>query len=95
MYENLPGGDILENGLRSISQGRVDENSLLVMIGAWRLGRCGIPIKPLPLDSPFPENALYRLLTRKYGPGAYRMYNSLTRRLVSLENALEHLRKTG
>ena len=94
MYENLPGGDILDNGLRSLSQGRVDENSLLVMIGAWRLGRCGITIKPLPIDAAFPENALHRLLSGKYGPAAYRMYNSLTRRLVSLENALEHSRRT-
>jgi len=93
MYENLPGGDILENGLRSLNQGHVDENSLLVMIGAWRLGRCGINIKPLPLDAAFPENALHHLLAKKYGRDAYRMYNSLTRRLVSLENALEHSRK--
>jgi len=93
MYENLPGGDILENGLRSLNQGRVDENSLLVMIGAWRLGRCGINVTQLPLDTAFPEKALHNLLAKKYGRDAYRMYNSLTRRLVSLENALEHARK--
>jgi hypothetical protein len=92
MYENFPGGDILENGLRSLGQGRVDENSLLVMIGAWRLGRCGINIQPLPTGTTFPEDAFYRLLSRKYGPDAYRMYNSLMRRLVSLESAMEQLR---
>ncbi len=93
MYESLPGGDILENGLRSLNQGRIDENSLLVMIGAWRLGRCGINIRPLPIDTAFPEDALYHLLAKKYGRDAYRRYNSLTRRLVSLENALEHTGK--
>ena len=47
MYENLPGGDILENGLQSLTQGRVDEYSLLLMIGAWRLGRRAA-IRPTP-----------------------------------------------
>jgi hypothetical protein len=92
MYENLPGGDILENGLRSLSQGRVDENSLLVTIGAWRLGRCGIKIQPLATDARFPEDAFYRLLVSKHGRDAYRIYNSLMRRLVSLERAMERLR---
>ena len=91
MYDNLPGGDILEQGLRSLDDGRVDENSLLLMIGAHRLRLCGINIKPPPIGSAFPEDALHQLLAGKHGNDAYRVYNSLTRRLVSLENAMENL----
>lgn len=92
MYENLPGGEILDDGLRSMARGQVDENSLLLLIGAYRLGRCGISIAPLDLGQMLPEDRLYELLARKHGDDAYRIYKSLTRRLVSLENALENLR---
>lgn len=95
MYENLPGGEILEQGLRAMSKGEVDENSLLLLIGAYRLGRCGINITPLDVGALFPEDKLYELLTNKHGDEAYRVYKSLTRRLVSLENALESLRSSG
>jgi hypothetical protein len=91
VYENLPGGDILEQGLRSMGKGLVDENSLLLLIGAYRLRQCGVDIRPLEIAAGFPEDELYQLLISKYGSDAYRMYNSLTRRLVSLENALENL----
>lgn len=95
MYENLPGGDILDRGLRSMSKGEVDENSLLLLIGAYRLRRCDIPITPLDLGDSFPEDKLYELLTNKHADQAYRVFKSLTRRLVSLENALESLRSNG
>ncbi len=95
MYENLPGAEIIEHGLRSLSKGEVDENSLLLLIGAYRLGQCGINITPLDIGTKFPEDKLYELLTQKHGDQAYRMYNSLTRRLVSLENALAHLKASS
>lgn len=91
MYENLPGGDILEQGLLALSMREVNENSLLLLMGAYRLGRCGIHITSLDVGTLFPEDTLYKLLTNKHGDQAYRMYRSLTRRLVSLENALESL----
>ena len=53
------------------------------------LGGCGIVIPTkLPL-SPLPEHELYDLLAAEQGPEAYRLYRSLLRRLVSLENALD------
>ena len=94
MYDNLPGGDILERGLRSMRDGQVDENSLLLLIGAYRLGRCGISITPLDIGTMFPEDKLYELLARKHGTQAYGIYNSLTRRLASLQNAIENLQVT-
>lgn len=51
----------------------------------------GIPVPEG--TSPFdPELRLYRLLCREEGRGAYSRYNSLLRRLVSFERALEQRR---
>ena len=89
MFEHLPGGEILEPGLRDLGAGVRSVSALLLMIGAPRLARCGVPIpKELSLSS-LPEHELYDLLVAEQGPEAYRFYRSLLRRLVSLENALD------
>jgi len=89
MYEHLPGGEILEPGLRDLREGVRSVSALLIMIAAPRLARRGISIpRDLPL-SPLPEHELYDLLVAEQGPEAYRFYRSLLRRLVSLENALD------
>ena len=89
MFEHLPGGEILEPGLRDLRAGVRSVSALLIMIAAPRLARRGISIpRDLPL-SPLPEHELYDLLVSEQGPEAYRLYRSLLRRLVSLENALE------
>ena len=90
MYEHLPGGEILDQGLKAMDAGVVNEHSLLLQIAAQRLGRCGITIRSLDIAGAFPEDRLYELLVTRHGAEAYRMYNSLIRRLVSLENALEN-----
>ena len=91
MYEHLPGGEILDRGLKSLRQGVVDEDSLLLLIAAHRLGRCGTHIAELDTGAGFPENRLYDFLNQKYGSEAYRLYRSLTKQLTSLENAMENL----
>src|SRR5919108_1057356 len=89
MPEHLPGGEILEPGLRDLGAGVRSVSALLIMIAAPRLARCGIPI-PKELSLPaLPEHELYDLLVAEQGPEAYRFYRSLLRRLVSLENALD------
>lgn len=94
MHEHLPGGEILEDGLRELAAGVRSVSALLVLIAAPRLARCGIELpRTLPLRSP-PEHELYDLLVAEHGPEAYRHYCSLLRRLVSLENALD-LRSAG
>jgi hypothetical protein len=87
MPEHLPGGEILEPGLRDLEAGVRSVSALLLLIAAPRLARRGIPI-PKEL-SPLPEHELYDLLVAEHGPEAYRLYQSLLRRLVSLENALD------
>ena len=89
MYEHLPGGEILEPGLRDLAAGVRSVCALLVMIAAPRLMRCGIQIPSASFPSALPEHELYDLLVAEHGSEAYRLYRSLLRRLVSLENALE------
>lgn len=89
MHENLPGGEILKDGLRDLERGIRSVSALLVMIAAPRLTRCGIRIPSTVFSSILPEHELYDLLAAEHGPEAYRLYGSLQRRLVSLENALE------
>lgn len=89
MYQHLPGGEILDKGFASLRKGIIDENSVLLLIGAHRLGRCGIVVPPLNIGPGLPERKLYDLLRASHGAEAYRLYNSLIRRLISLENALD------
>jgi len=49
MYDHLPGGEILRNGLKDLQDGVSSIEALLVLVGAPRLTRCGIRIrKPVP-----------------------------------------------
>jgi len=80
MPEPLPGGEILTEGLRDLDRGIRSVPALLVLIASPRLARSGIVM---------PEHELYDLLVAAHGPEAYRMYRSLLRRLVNLENALD------
>lgn len=89
MHEDLPGGEILDQGLRDLGAGVRSVSALLVMIAAPRLTRRGIQIPGGFSLSTSPEHELYDLLIAQHGPEAYRFYRSLLRRLVSLENALD------
>jgi hypothetical protein len=89
MYDHLPGGEILREGLRDLQRGVRSIDALLVLVAAPRLIRCGIPVPPISSPPEVPEHDLFRLLSIEHGPEAYRHYRSLMRRLVSLEQALE------
>jgi len=89
MYEHLPGGEILRDGLRDLEAGVQSVSSLLVLIAAPRLTRRGIHVPRGAAPPDLPEHELYHLLSAEHGPEAYRHYRSLLRRLVSLENALD------
>lgn len=95
MYEDLPGGEILDEGLRDLKAGVRSVAALLVRVGAPRLARNGIQIPAGSSLTQPPEHELYDLLVSQHGPGAYRLYRSLLRRLVSLENALDVLSAAG
>ena len=86
--DQLPGGDLIEAGLRDLAAGIESPPSLLVEIAYPRLRSLGISIP----DESFQEEAeltLYRLLRIENPADAYAQYNALIRRLISFEQALE------
>ena len=86
-YEALPGGDLIEKGLRDLASDDETEEALLVSIGAARLKAGGVPVPDRKLENP--ERRLYELLAHEDPDSAHSRYNALLRRLVSFEDALE------
>lgn len=84
--QHLPGGDLVEQGLRDLTSRVESIPSLLVCIGAPRLRDLGVPVPDQVFPSP--EHRLYALLSAEDSDAAHSRYNALIRRLVSFERAL-------
>lgn len=85
-WTDLPGGELVAQGLADMRDGRETVPALLVAIGAPRLRRLGIAVSESVAD---PEHRLYALLARTEGDAAHGRFNALIRRLVSFERAAE------
>ena len=86
---NLPGGELVSQGIADYAAGRITPEACLVAVGWPRLERAGLPLPAAVRDRfPEPELQLYGLLLQE-GGDAYSRYNSLLRRLISFEQALE------
>lgn len=85
-YEEFPGGDLVEAGLRDLAGGVDSPPALLVASFAPRLRRLGVPVPDYAI--PDPEHRLYRLLARSAPDSAHRRYNALVRRMVSFARSL-------
>lgn len=81
----LPGADLIEEGLRDLAHGTGSVAALLVLIGAPRLRRLGFAI-PASVEAE-PEHRLYERLAAADPAAAHSRYNALIRRLVSFERA--------
>lgn len=86
-FDELPGGDIVAEGLRDLAEGRETVASLLVQIGAPRLQRLGLAV-PVSAHAHV-EHRLYERLAADNPLTAHSRYNALIRRLVSFERAAE------
>jgi hypothetical protein len=85
VQDDLPGRDLIEQGLDDLAAGTETAAALLVSIGAPRLGELGIRVvNAIPAS----EHRLYALLSRTDPDSAHSRYNALIRRLVSFERAL-------
>lgn len=84
-FDDLPGADLVAQGLEDLSRDVESIPALLVSIGAPRLRQIGVPIPESTL--PEPEHRLYLLLARTDPDSAHSRYNALIRRLVSFERA--------
>jgi len=83
----LPGGELIERGLRDVVEGRETTAALLVAIGAPRLRALG---RPVSHGWSNPEHRLYERLAGEFGADeAHSRYNALIRVLVSFERAAE------
>jgi hypothetical protein len=91
----LPGADLIEQGLADLAARRESDAAWLVLIGAPRLRRLGLPVPTAPTewlqanDDPSPEHRLYARLARTDSDTAHSRYNALIRTLVSFERAGE------
>lgn len=85
----LPGEDLIEEGLKDLSENHASPAALLVLIGAPRLRRMGVRIPPQNKILPQPEHVLYQMFQSENPKSAHSRYNALIRRLVSYERALE------
>lgn len=88
-YSDLPGGDLVEAGLRDLAASAESAEALLVASFAPRLERLGVQVPPH--DIPEPERRLYRLLAASAPDAAHGRYNALVRRMVSFARALAAL----
>lgn len=82
-----PGEELIEEGIVDLVQGRETICSLLVLIGAPRLRRLGLPIPESTIA--LPEHRLYLKLRDLNPDASHSQYNALIRRLVSFERAAE------
>ena len=84
MTTDVPGQDLVRQGLADLRAGLETEAALLVSIGAPRLRRLGFDVvNPLPTA----EHRLYARIARSEPDAAHARYNAHVRRLVSFERA--------
>jgi hypothetical protein len=86
VFEDLPGGDLVEAGLEDLQRGVESAPALLVASFAPRLRRLGVAVPDHSLEEP--EHRLYELLARERAGSAHSRYNALVRRMVSFARAL-------
>ena len=91
-YEDLPGGDLVRQGLSDVDVGIESIPALLVRNAAPRLQRLGLDVPDYEGTGTLPEHRLYELLAAEHGDNAHSRYNSLIRRLVSFTCAAECVR---
>lgn len=84
----LPGSELVEQGLADLAAGRETEAALLLEIAAPRLRTLGIGVRTSQDESDqSPEHRLYALLSAR--ADAHSRYNALLARIASYARAAE------
>jgi len=84
---DLPGADLVSNGLDDLAIGRLSIEAALVSMATSRLRELGVEIPGAPV--PDASDRLYELVEKRVGEaGAHSRYNALRRRLSSFLRAL-------
>jgi hypothetical protein len=84
---DLPGHEIVSEGLLDLGAGRETESALLVAMAAPRLRSLGFDVPPGGGEQP--SHRLYELLSQT-DRGGHSRYNAPVARVVSFARAAEH-----
>ena len=84
---DLPGGELLLEGMEDLRHGIDSIPALLVLIGAPRLRQLAFDLPRTDPGDPLPEHRLYERLAEEHGKGAHSQYNALLRTLTSFTRA--------
>ena len=84
---DLPGHELVREGMSDLQNGRESIAALLVMTAAPRLRALGVEVPTG--GEPEPSHRLYALLAQE-GDSAHSRYNALVARIVSFARAAEH-----
>ncbi|MFI5004479.1 MAG: hypothetical protein ACHQE6_05635 [Solirubrobacterales bacterium] len=84
---DLPGHELVSEGLADLAAGRESESALLVAMAAPRLRALGFDVPRGGGERP--SHRLYELLSDT-GRGAHSRHNALVARMVSFAHAAEH-----
>lgn len=84
---DLPGHELIREGLLDLAEGRESESGLLVAMAAPRLRALGFDVPEGGGERP--SHRLYELLSEA-DQGAHSRYNALIARVVSFARAAEH-----
>lgn len=87
--DDLPGHDLVRDGLADLAGGRETAAALLVAMAAPRLRALGFDVPDGGGD--WPSHRLYDHLAER-GDGAHSQYNALVGRMTSFARAAEHAR---
>jgi len=85
--QQLPGADLVAEGMADLEAGRESEAALAVAAAAPRLRSAGLAVPPGGPEQP--SHRLYSLLAKTSGNDAHGRYNAILRRLASYARALE------
>ncbi len=95
LIADLPGAELIAEGLRDVAEGRETVASELVKIGSPRLRGCGIVVDVTHEQALNADRQLYRILSATHGNAAHSQFNAWIRQLVSFERALEQRVRRG
>ena len=87
----LPASELVETGIADLEKERETIPALLVAIGAPKLRKLGLALPSLLPSNP--EHRLYDRLSLDNSDAAHSRYNSLIRKLVSFQRAMECVKK--
>ncbi len=87
-FASLPGGDLIDAGIRDLAAGRETEGSLLVAMAAPRLRALGLAVPDIGAEGP--SHRLYERLSDQDPGSAHSRYNALLARVASFSRAAEH-----